>query len=201
MATIVQYCGRGADFVVARSPEMALVCQLRPDCAAGPQSRGCGSCPRLVDPSASFPAGRCFVLDVVESVIHIASGERGGKSAPLHLAVAISACDFVLDILINLGADLPRQPWCGQHLTDELCRNARAFVMAFEKGPSGASRQPEYLGLLIERVEPSGDQGVANLANLTRLHDLKLCQRRGTFRALVCVFAIHLDHIQLGSAI
>ena len=56
-----------------------------------------------------------------------------------------------------------------EHADDEPGPKASAFVVALQNCPGRTSRQSQGLGLLVERYEPTANQGRSNSSNSLRL--------------------------------
>ena len=98
--------------------------------------------------------------------------ERSGKFAEPCLAVSIKTGGLFLDVLMDFGAD-NRRKLCGrQNAINCGRREAGVLVVAFEYGPSGASRQPERIGLLVERAKSGSNESLADFPNFGRLFRL-----------------------------
>ena len=76
---------------------------------------------------------------------------------------------------MDFSADDRGKMWRCQNTIEGGRREAGVLVVAFEDGPSGASRKSERLGLLIKRAEPGSDKSLADFPDLGRLSRLHFC--------------------------
>lgn len=90
------------------------------------------------------------------------------------LAVPVKTAALLRDVFNNDHPHLRRQMRGRQHALDDRRRKAGALVVTFEDRPSGAARQSEHLGLLVERDNARRCEGLAELPDLGYLSGLHL---------------------------
>ena len=70
---------------------------------------------------------------------------------------------------MDLSADERRKPWCRQNPIESCRREAGVLIASFEDVPSGGSRQPERIGLLVKRAKSRSNESLADFPNLGQL--------------------------------
>ena len=76
---------------------------------------------------------------------------------------------------MDFSADDRGKMWRCQNTIEGGRREAGVLVLAFEDGPSGASRKPDGLRLLIKRTKSGSDKSLADFPDLGRLSRLHFC--------------------------
>ena len=76
---------------------------------------------------------------------------------------------------MDFSADDRGKMWRCQNTVEGARREAGVLVVTFEDGPSGASRKPDGLRLLIKRTKSGSDKSLADFPDLGRLSRLHFC--------------------------
>jgi hypothetical protein len=91
------------------------------------------------------------------------------KAQALRLTMTISSPGSLGHVCQQYRSYIAWQFGRPKHAHDQLGPKARAFVVALQNGPGRASRDSEGHGLLVERYEPTANQGRSNSSNSLRL--------------------------------
>src|SRR5215471_21795684 len=80
--------------------------------------------------------------------------------------MTVESFGFLFDVFNDLGPHRGRKLGGAEHATNHCCRETGILVVRLKESPGGASVEPKGCGLLVERVEPGGDQSVSDFSDL-----------------------------------